>query len=200
MAMKKEELAAMIDHTILGANITKEEVIKLCDEAVEYGFASVCTEPYFMSLTSEKLADTTVKNCTVIGFPFGNTSTESKVIEADQAIIDGADELDMVINISALKEGNTEYVLNDIKAVVETKRKVKREIIIKVIIETCYLNKEEKVLACNLAEKAGANFVKTSTGFGTDGANIDDVNLMKSNVGDNMLIKASGGIRSYNDA
>jgi deoxyribose-phosphate aldolase len=198
--MDRTILAAMIDHTILGANITEEEVIRVCREAKENRFASVCTEPYFIPLVAKELEGSPVKVCTVIGFPLGNTSTESKVREAEQAVSEGAEELDMVINISALKSGQLEYVLNDIKAVVETRKTVTHEVIVKVIIETCYLTDEEKVMACQLSRDAGAAFVKTSTGFGTGGATVEDVRLMRQTVGKALSVKASGGIRSYQDA
>lgn len=195
--MRKNKLAKMIDHTILKPEATMFEVIKICEEAKEYKFASVCVNPSRVSLAKEILEGTSVKVCTVIGFPLGATVTNVKRFEAEEAIKDGATEVDMVINIGRLKDKDLEYVLNDIKAVVDV---AKDKALTKVIIETCLLNEEEKIIACNLAKKAGADFVKTSTGFSSGGATKDDIILMKEAVGKNMGIKASGGIRTVEKA
>ena len=170
-------------------------MLKLCDEAKDFGFCSVCVNPGFIKDCAARLAGSDVKVCTVIGFPLGATSTAAKAYEAKVAVEDGADELDMVINISRLKDKDDEYVYNDVKAVVDAANGK----IVKVIIETCLLTNEEKVRACELCVKAGAHFVKTSTGFSTAGATPEDVKLMKDTVGDRALVKAAGGVRSYED-
>lgn len=197
-------LAKMIDHTILKANATESDIEKLCQEAKQYEFASVCVNPYWVSFASNLLKDTTVKICTVIGFPLGATSSESKASETEIAILQGADEVDMVINIGAMKDNKIDIVKNDILSVVNSARKtgqsLNKKIIVKVIIETCYLTKDEIIHACNCAKNAGADFVKTSTGFGTGGATPEDVALMKQTVGSTMEVKASGGIRDYETA
>jgi deoxyribose-phosphate aldolase len=191
-----KEIAPLIDHTLLKANATQEEIVKLCEEARKYGFASVCVNPAYVSLCKQLLKGTNVKVCTVVGFPLGATTPTVKAIEAKEAVANGADEVDMVINIGALKSGNYQLVLDDIKAV----REATRGKILKVIIETAYLTKEEKIKACELAKQAGADFVKTSTGFGPSGATAEDVALMKSVVGPKIGVKASGGIRTLEDA
>ncbi len=184
------------DHTILKADATAEQVEKVCREAIEYDFASVCVNQYRTKMVADILRDTDVKVCTVVGFPLGAVSTAVKKYEAECAMNDGADEIDMVINIGALKDGDYDYVLSDIKGVRETCT----DITLKVIIETCLLNDEEKRQACVLAEKAGADFVKTSTGFSTGGAKTEDVALMRDTVGDRLGVKASGGIHTYDEA
>ena len=195
--MNKEQLAKMIDHTILKPEATDAEVIKLCKEAMEYGFASVCVNPSMVKKAATILEGSEVKVCTVIGFPLGATTTEVKVFETEQTIKDGATEVDMVINVGKLKESNLEYVKNDIAAVVSA---AKGKAITKVIIESCLLTDEEKVTVCNIAKEVGADFVKTSTGFSTGGATKEDIKLMRETVGPNMGVKASGGIRSNEDA
>lgn len=180
-----------IDHTLLKANATDEQIKKLCEEAREYDFASVCVNPGYVSLCKKLLEGTSVKVCTVIGFPLGATSTESKVFETKQAVKDGAEEIDMVINVSRLHENDDEYVLNEIKKI----RKACKGQILKVIIETCLLTDEEKVRVCKLSRKAKADFVKTSTGFSTGGATAHDVKLMKKAAGKKVQVKASGGVR-----
>lgn len=187
------KLASMIDHTILKPEAGKEQVETICREAREYGFASVCVNSSYVPLCAELLRDTEVKVCTVIGFPLGAMSTAAKAAEARQAILDGAEELDMVIHIGMLKDGNNEYVEQDIHSVVEEAR---GKAAVKVIIETCLLSEEEKIRACLLAKKAGADYVKTSTGFSTGGATAEDIALMKKTVGKDMKVKASGGIRT----
>mgnify|MGYP002770468151 CR=1 FL=1 len=184
------------DHTILKADATAEQVEKVCREAIEYDFASVCVNQYRTKMVADILRDTDVKVCTVVGFPLGAVSTAVKKYEAECAMNDGADEIDMVINIGVLKDGDYDYVLSDIKGVRETCT----DITLKVIIETCLLNDEEKRQACVLAEKAGADFVKTSTGFSTGGAKTEDVALMRDTVGDRLGVKASGGIHTYDEA
>lgn len=195
VSIDKKTLASMIDHTILKPTATKEQIAELCQQALLNHFASVCINPCFVKLAAEMLKGSDVKTCTVIGFPLGANTTEVKAFEAKKAIDEGAQEVDMVINIGALKEGDLEYVENDITQVV----KVSQGALVKVIIETCFLTDEEKVTVCNLAKKAGANFVKTSTGFGTGGATVSDVSLMRKTVGDSMGVKASGGVRSLDE-
>lgn len=192
------KLAKYIDHTILNADATEADVDKVIAEAVKYDFASVCINPYWVKHTAAGLKDSDVNTCTVIGFPLGATSTESKVFEAQQAIKDGADELDMVINIGELKAKHDDAVLADIKALADAIHAEDK--LLKVIIETALLNNEEKVRACQLAEKAGADFVKTSTGFSTAGAKVEDVKLMRETVGDRLGVKASGGVHSKAEA
>ena len=189
------EKSKYIDHTLLKAFATSEEIINLCAEANKYHFASVCVNPCNVALAAKCLRGTDVKVCTVIGFPLGANTPDVKAYETTSAIANGADEVDMVINIGALKEGNLDYVYEDIKAVVDAANGV----LTKVIIETCYLTKEEIVEACKLSKKAGADFVKTSTGFGTAGAKAEDVKLMRETVGPNMGVKASGGVRNKED-
>lgn len=184
-----------IDHTLLKAVATKEEIMKLCNDAYKYNFASVCINPTYVSFASELLKGSDVKVCTVIGFPLGANSKEVKAFETTQAIADGADEVDMVINVGALKSKDYTTVSDDIAAVVNAANGV----LTKVIIETCYLNEEEKIKVCTLAKEAGADYVKTSTGFGTDGATIEDVSLMRKTVGPQMGVKASGGVRTKED-
>ena len=191
------KLASMIDHTILKPEAGKEQVETIRREAREYGFASVCVNSSYVPLCAELLRDTEVKVCTVIGFPLGAMSTAAKAAEARQAILDGAEELDMVIHIGMLKDGNNEYVEQDIHSVVEEAR---GKAAVKVIIETCLLSEEEKIRACLLAKKAGADYVKTSTGFSTGGATAEDIALMKKTVGKDMKVKASGGIRTREKA
>lgn len=186
------EKSKYIDHTVLKATATPEDIIKLCDEANRYHFASVCVNPTYVSLAHKFLKDTDVMVCTVIGFPLGANSPAVKAYEATQAIADGADEVDMVINIGAAKAHDWDMVYNDILAVVEAANGV----LVKVIIETCYLTDEEKIMACKMAAKAKADFVKTSTGFGTGGATAHDVELMKNAVEGQCKVKASGGIRN----
>ncbi len=190
------ELARMIDHTQLRADATKAEITQIIVEAKKYEFASVCVNPTWVSYAAEQLANSNVKVCTVIGFPLGATTSATKAFETTNAITNGATEIDMVINIGALKDGNNDVVENEIKAVVEA---AAGKAIVKVIIEICLLTEEEKVRACELSAKAGADFVKTSTGFSTGGATADDIALMRKTVGPDMGVKASGGVRSLED-
>ncbi len=190
-------LAKYIDHTILKPNISRKEVEVVCNEAKEHGFFSVCINPCFVSYVAKELAGTDVKVTSVIGFPLGANTSAIKALETKQSIADGANEIDMVINVSALKDKEYDYVLNDIKAVVNA---LEGKAILKVIIETCLLTDEEKVKACELSKEAGAHFVKTSTGFSTGGATIEDVALMRKTVGPNLGVKASGGVRDAEGA
>ncbi|HEM3561812.1 TPA: deoxyribose-phosphate aldolase [Streptococcus suis] len=190
------KLNKYIDHTILKPETTQEQVEKILSEAKEYDFASVCVNPTWVSLAAESLKDSDVKVCTVIGFPLGANTSAVKAFETKDAIANGADEIDMVINVGALKAGNDALVLDDIKAVVDASG----DKLVKVIIETCLLTDDEKVRACQLSKEAGADYVKTSTGFSTGGATVADVALMRKTVGPDMGVKASGGARSYEDA
>ena len=194
--MNCSRVARTVDHTLLKPNATQEEVAKLCEEARSYCFASVCVNPSYVALSSKLLKGTGVMVCTVIGFPLGSTTPTVKAIEARDAIANGADEIDMVINIGALKSGNDAYVLDDIKAV----REATRGKTLKVILETSMLTQEEKVRACRMSKEAGADFVKTSTGFGGGGATVEDIRLMRETVGPTMGVKASGGIRDTKTA
>lgn len=191
-------IARMIDHTLLKPEATKQQVEELCGEAKQYGFASVCINPGFVKLCAQLLRDTSVKVCTVIGFPLGATSTEAKAFEAERAIRDGAREVDMVINVGMLKSGEYDYVEKDIAAVTSTAHKF--DVLAKVIIETGLLTDEEKVKACILAKRARADFVKTSTGFAKGGATVGDIALMRRVVGPELGVKASGGVRTLEQA
>lgn len=190
------KLNKYIDHTILKPETTKEQVAQILAEAKEYDFASVCVNPTWVAYAAQELKDSDVKVCTVIGFPLGANTPAVKAFETKDAIENGADEIDMVINIGALKSKNYDLVLEDIQAVVAASG----DKLVKVIIETCLLTEEEKVKACQLSKEAGADFVKTSTGFSTGGATVEDVALMRKTVGPDMGVKASGGARSYEDA
>lgn len=190
-------LAKYIDHTILKPETTKEEVLKVCQEAKEHGFYSVCVNPYYVKLVSEALAGSDVKVCSVIGFPLGASVTSVKAAETKQAIADGANEIDMVLNIAAMKNGEYDYVLNDIKGVVEA---LEGKAILKVILENCLLTEAEIVKACELSVEAGAHFVKTSTGFSKGGAVASDIALMRKTVGPTIGVKASGAVRDRETA
>ncbi|MDD5906993.1 MAG: deoxyribose-phosphate aldolase [Clostridiaceae bacterium] len=187
-------IASMIDHTLLKQDATGEQIDRLCAEAAEYHFASVCVNPYYVVRCVKNLKGTGVKVCTVVGFPLGATTMETKVFETLQAVASGAEEIDMVINVCALKSGHIRGVEQEIQAMAAA---VEGKAILKVIIETCLLTDEEKVLACQIAKRCGADFVKTSTGFSTGGATVEDVALMRRTVGPEMGVKASGGIRDY---
>lgn len=189
-------LAKVIDHTLLKPTATREQIETLCREAAEHGFCSVCVNPYWVPLAAKMLKGTGVKTCTVIGFPLGANTTEVKVFEAKTALENGADELDMVINIGALKSKDYDTVLQDIRAL----RALGDNFVLKVIIETSELTDEEKVKACELAAEAKADFVKTSTGFTKGGATVQDVALMKKSIPAGMQVKASGGVRTREDA
>ena len=187
-------IASMIDHTLLKQDATGEQIDRLCAEAAEYHFASVCVNPYYVVRCVKNLKGTGVKVCTVVGFPLGATTMETKVFETLQAVASGAEEIDMVINVCALKSGHIRGVEQEIQAMAAA---VEGKAILKVIIETCLLTDEEKVLACQIAKRCGADFVKTSTGFSTGGSTVEDVALMRRTVGPEMGVKASGGIRDY---
>ncbi len=188
------EFQYYFDHTILNPEATEADVLKVCEEAKQYEFASVCVNSCYTALVADALEDTDIDVCTVVGFPLGSMSTKAKVAETETAIEDGANEIDMVMNIGALKEGQDDFVLYDIQQI---KKACGEEVMLKVIIETCLLNEDEKKRACQIAVEAGANYVKTSTGFSKGGATVEDVRLMKKTVGDDALVKASGGIRDY---
>ena len=190
------KLNKYIDHTLLKPDASQEQIETLIEEAKKYDFASVCVNPTWVSFAAQALKGTDVKVCTVIGFPLGANTPELKAFETSDAIRNGVNEIDMVINIGALKSQNFDLVEKDIRAVVEAAKGT----LVKVIIETCLLTDDEKVKACQIAQKAGADFVKTSTGFSTGGATVADVALMRKTVGPDMGVKASGGARSYEDA
>lgn len=190
-------LAKYIDHTLLKANATENQIVNLCKEAREHKFASVCVNPGYVPLAAKELAGSGVKTCCVIGFPLGATSTEAKVQETIDSIRNGAGEVDMVIHVGQVKSGNWTYVKKDIEEVVVAAR---GKALVKVIIETCLLTDEEKVKVCAIAKMAGADFVKTSTGFSTGGATVEDIRLMRQTVGPDMGVKASGGVKDYKTA
>ena len=194
--MKKNEIAAMIDHTLLKATATKAQIEQLCAEAKEYVFASVCVNPVHVAEAARLLKDSPVKVCTVIGFPLGANTSEVKAFETMNAVSNGADEIDTVLNVGAAKEGDWTKVESDIRAVVNAAAGR----LVKVILETCYLTPDEIARACKAAESAGANFVKTSTGFGSGGAKTEDVALMKKSIPACMSVKTSGGIHTYQEA
>ena len=191
--MTPTDIAKYIDHTLLKPEATEKQIYQLCQEAREYKFASVCINPMWVAMCANLLSDTEVKICTVVGFPLGANMPEIKAEEALAACRSGANEIDMVINIGTLKMGHTNYALNDI---INVRRKV-HWVTLKVIIEACLLAPKEKIIACQIAKEAGADFVKTSTGFSTGGATIDDVKLMRQVVRDQIGVKASGGIRDF---
>jgi deoxyribose-phosphate aldolase len=199
MSIPKKELARMIDSTNVKATATKGEIENLCKEAVRYGFRCAVVNPVYVKFASKLLKGSNIKVCSTIGFPMGVSLPEIKALEAVKAVEEGADELDMVISLSALKSCDYEAVKRDITAVVDVKR-LSKEIIVKVIIETAYLTNEEKITACKLVKEAGADFVKTSTGLFGKGATVEDVKLMRQIVGKDMGVKAAGGIRTYADA
>lgn len=185
----------LIDHTLLKAFATDEDIVKLCEEAKEYNFKSVCVNPANVKLAKKCLENSDVLVCTVIGFPLGANTIETKVFETEDAIKNGATEIDMVINVGKAKEHDYNYIENEIRSIVNASN----GLTVKVIIETCYLTDEEKVEVCKAATRAKATFVKTSTGFGPSGANAHDVKLMKENIGPNMFVKASGGVKNLED-
>lgn len=192
-----DNLERMIDHTLLKAEATEADIQTLCLEAKEHNFKSVCINPGWVKYASDLLKGTEIEVCTVIGFPLGANKTVTKVFEAQEAVKDGATEVDMVINVGRLKSEDYGYVYDDIAEVVKA---VKGQALVKVIIETCLLNSNEKIRACEISKRAGADFVKTSTGFSIGGATTEDVKLMRSTVGPDMGVKASGGVRSAEDA
>ncbi len=198
MEITKKNVAGIIDHTLLKADATPEQIAKICKEAIEYNFASVCVNPSYIAQCAKALKDTDVNVATVIGFPLGATSSASKAYETKVAIADGANEVDMVIHVGHAKAGDWDYVQKDIKAVVDAAAPT--HTLVKVIIETCLLTDDEKVKACEAAKAAGADFVKTSTGFSTAGAKAEDVALMRKTVGPEIGVKASGGIHTSEEA
>ena len=198
--ISREQLAKMIDHSLLNPSVTDDDVKKGCREALQYDFAAVVVNPSHVPIVTRELESSTVKVCSVISFPFGLSTTATKIHEARAALEQGADEIDMVMNFSALKSGHSELVLNDIKEVVQESRRTQGKIIVKVILENCYLTENEKRKACQLAVQAGADFVKTSTGFGKSGATVEDVRLMREVVGPKFGVKAAGGIRTVKQA
>lgn len=195
--MKIVEINRLIDSTLLKPDATEGEITRVCDDAREYGFAAVCVNPFYTELVSRLLAESGVRTCVVIGFPLGATASAAKVCEAEYALDKGAEELDMVMNIGALKSGEPGIVREDIRAVVEASRGTA---LVKVILECCLLSDVEKTGACGIAVDAGAEFVKTSTGFSSGGATVEDVRILKEAVGDNARVKASGGIRDLRTA
>ena len=195
MSEQNINYAKYIDNTLLKQDASKEAITKLCLESVNYGFKSVCVNPAYVSYCATLLEASDVLVCTVIGFPLGANTTKVKVLETKNAIKNGADEIDMVINVSKLKDKEDQYVLDEIKAI----KKACGKRTLKVIIETCLLTNEEKVRACKLSKEAGADFVKTSTGFSFGGATVNDVKLMRETVGENMGVKASGGVKTRED-
>ncbi|WP_027184041.1 deoxyribose-phosphate aldolase [Desulfovibrio inopinatus] len=195
--MNKQELAKYIDHTVLKPDARIEAVRRICAEAKQFGFASVCVNPTHVPFCVKELEGTGVDVCTVIGFPLGANQSATKAYEAALAVAEGATEVDMVINVGALKDGQVDVVRDDINAVVDAAIKANAKAIVKVIIETSLLTDEEKKVACQAAKEAGAHFVKTSTGFGGGGATVEDIALMRAVVGPDMGVKASGGIKNY---
>ncbi|UCF77917.1 MAG: deoxyribose-phosphate aldolase [Candidatus Eiseniibacteriota bacterium] len=197
-APRDETIASLIDHTLLKPDATREDIAKLCDEAVRHGFAAVCVQPCHVRLVAERLDKAGVKTraCTVVGFPQGANRSDVKAVEARKAVGDGAREIDMVMNVGVLKSGDYRYVESDIRGVVEA---CGRGVVTKVILETGYLSDEEKIKACALAKAAGVDYVKTSTGFGPRGASVEDVQLMRKVVGEDVGVKAAGGIRTAAD-
>jgi deoxyribose-phosphate aldolase len=193
MSPEQKNLAAMIDHTLLKPEASSTSIEKLCNEAREYGFASVCVNPTHVAAAASHLRGTNVKVCTVVGFPLGANTTAIKVFEAERALQDGATELDMVLNVGALLDGNYALVEGDINAVTEVGHKAGA--IVKVIIETALLEESHKIAACEIVTRVGADFIKTSTGFAAKGATIDDIRLMRARIGASVKVKASGGIR-----
>ncbi len=202
MAMKPRDLAKMIDHTLLSATTNVHDIKTLCQEALKYKFAAVCVNPIFVPMCVKLLKESSVKVATVVGFPLGANSTEAKAFQARQLVKQGAQEIDMVMNIGAFKSGAYDLVRADIKAVVAATKisAIGNGVLVKVIIETCYLTDKEIVKACNLAVEGKADFVKTSTGFGSGGAKVEHINLMRKAVGREIGVKASGGIRTFQDA
>ena len=192
--MDKKEMAKYLDDTLLKADATPEQIVKICEEAKTYGCSSVCVNSSYVPLVAKELSGSEVKTCCVIGFPLGACTSESKAAETADSIEKGANEVDMVIQIGRAKAGEWDYVKSDIEAVVKA---AAGKAIVKVIIETCLLTDEEKIKACQIAKEAGADFVKTSTGFSTGGATVEDIRLMRETVGKDMGVKASGGVRDF---
>lgn len=196
--LSAQDIAGYIDHTLLAQNASREQIVQICTEAKQYHFKSVCVNPLWVSTVARELAGSDVLTCSVIGFPLGASTTETKVFEAKQAISDGANEIDMVIDVAAALRGDGDALVNDIFAVAQAVHE--GGAVLKVIIETALLDESAKVLACTSAKSAGADFVKTSTGFSTGGATVEDVELMRRTVGEQMGVKASGGVRTLETA
>lgn len=192
--MTQQEILSHVDHTQLKAFATWEDIKKLCDEAIEYGTASVCVPPCYIKRIHDTYGEK-INICTVVGFPLGYSVTKAKVAEVEQALEDGVSEVDMVVNISDVKNGNFDAVEEEIR----TLKKTVGDKILKVIIETCYLTEEEKIALCHAVTNAGADFIKTSTGFGTAGATMEDIKLFKANIGPNVKMKAAGGVKTVSD-
>lgn len=192
-------LANKIDHTLLKPNVTASQIHQLCAEAKEYRFASVCINPCYVSLAHELLRETDVKVCTVIGFPLGSSTTETKILEAKEAIQNGADELDYVVNLNDIANGRFDSVKREMQQFVHLRTASNKPIVVKMILETCYLTNQQIIEVCKLAKETGLDFVKTSTGFGSGGATVEHVRIMRETVGTGVGVKASGGIRSYDD-
>lgn len=197
-ALTRARLASMIDHTLLRPEATREQVTRLCREALQHGFASVCVNSQWVRTCADILRGSAVKTCTVVGFPLGAVPPDAKAYETRRAILDGATEIDMVLNIGAMKSGDHATVERDIRGVVAVAEEY--GVIVKVILETCLLEHDEKVMACRLSQAAGAHFVKTSTGFASGGATEEDVRLMRQTVGSALQVKASGGVKTLEDA
>jgi len=197
--ISKEQLAKMIDHSLLNPTLTEQDIKKGCQEAIQYGFAAVVVNPSHVPIVARELKKSAVRVCSVISFPFGLSTTADKVHEARTALDQGAEEIDMVMNFSALRSGHSDLVLEEIRAVVQEARRRQGKTV-KVILENCYLTQSEKIEACQLTVQAGADFVKTSTGFGKSGATVDDVRLMRKTVGPKFGVKAAGGIRTAEQA
>ena len=192
--METREILSHVDHTLLKAFATWEDIQKICEEAIEYGTASVCIPASYIKRIHDTYGEK-INICTVVGFPLGYSTTSAKIAETQQALADGANEIDMVINIAEVKNGNYDYVTNEIRAL----KAVTGDKVLKVIIETCYLTKEEKIAMCQAVTDAGADYIKTSTGFGTGGATMEDILLFKEHIGPNVRMKAAGGVRSVAD-
>jgi deoxyribose-phosphate aldolase len=198
--ISREQLARMIDHSLLHPSLTIEDIMKGCAEGLRHGFAAVVVNPAHIPIVAKALHGSPVKVCSVLSFPFGLSPSAVKAHEAKTVLAEGAQELDMVMNFSALRSGHADIVQNDISAVVDEAKRFSRGVVVKVILENCYLSEEQKKQACMLAAEAGADFVKTSTGFGTGGATVEDVRLMRKAVGEKLRVKAAGGIRTLDQA
>jgi len=198
--MSRKQLAEMMDHSLLRPTLTLDDIRRGCKETIQYGMAAVLVNPVHVNLASKLLGDSAVKVCGAISFPFGLSTTDVKVYETRTALAQGAREIDLVMNFCALRSGDTEFVLNDVASVVREAKQSSGDVIVKVILENCYLTDAQKTEACHLAVKAGADFVKTSTGYGAGGATVEDVRLMKKTVGPKIGVKAAGGIRTLDQA
>lgn len=198
--MEKKNFASILDCAMLEPETTLKQLEEICLNAVKYGYAAVSVMPYRVKQAAKLLEGSGIRVCAAVGFPFGMTSSAAKAFEASQAVSDGALDVDMVINVGAIKDNNFDDVYNDIKGVVDATKSKAKNVVVKVILETCLLSDEEKIKACETALKAGADFVKTSTGFNKDGATVHDIELMKKTVGDRIGVKAAGRVRTYEDA